>query len=327
MTKPFLSICIATYNRASYIGETIESILNQITEEVEVVIVDGASTDNTSKVVKNYVDKCKQIRYIRLPAKGGVDQDYCSAIEFSQGQMCWLFTDDDVLKPEAVSTVLREIKYNYDLIVVNAQLMNKDFSKIISDRLMRINVNEIYTVSELDKLFQLAIGYMSFIGCVVINRDLWLSRKKENYFGTEFIHIGVIFQAELSNHALVIAEPLIKIRYGNAQWSKRAFEIGMIKWPKLLNSFEHVSEHVRREHTLLNPLRKLQRILIFRSKGEYSVKEYKKWIVLDDLPIWLKITALLIALIPSGFFNFFMLNFLKIVRPDKNITIYDIENS
>ena len=44
--------------------------------------------------------------YICLPEKGGVDQDYCKAVEFAQGGMCWLFTDDDLLKPNAIKTVI-----------------------------------------------------------------------------------------------------------------------------------------------------------------------------------------------------------------------------
>ena len=78
------------------------------------------------------------------------------------------------------------------------------------------------------------VSFMSFIGCVVINRDLWLQREKKRYFGTEFIHVGVIFQAPLPGPALVIAEPYITIRFGNAQWTSRALEIWMFKWPNLI---------------------------------------------------------------------------------------------
>ena len=41
MTQPLLSICIATYNRARFIGETLDSIIPQVTPAVEIVIVDG----------------------------------------------------------------------------------------------------------------------------------------------------------------------------------------------------------------------------------------------------------------------------------------------
>ena len=155
MKTPLISICIATYNRAEYIGETLESIIPQVTDEVEIVIVDGASTDGTCDVVKSYIEACKQINYVQLPFKGGVDQDFCKAVEFAKGEYCWLFTDDDLLKPNAISTVLNEITKGYSLIIVNAQVMNKDFSKILENKRLRIDTNEIYDESMLEQLFSL----------------------------------------------------------------------------------------------------------------------------------------------------------------------------
>lgn len=327
MIKPRLSICIATYNRAGYIGETLESIIPQMTEEVEIVIVDGASTDSTCAVVEHYTAISKQVRYIRLPVKGGVDQDYCKAVEYAQGEMCWLFTDDDLLKPNAINTVINEAQKGYSLILVNGQLMNIDFSREITNRLLPIERNEIYSESELGELFQRVITYMSFIGCVVVNRNLWLQREKERYFGTEFIHVGVIFQSFLPAPALVIAEPYIAIRYGNAQWSERAFEIGMFKWSALLCSFEHISEHVRQEHSMSNPWRRLQRIIIYRAKGEYSLRDYLKWFASKNSSSLWKIAAFIIAIAPSSCLNFVLLSYLKIIRKDKLIAIYDLENN
>jgi len=325
--KPRLSICIATYNRALYIGSTLESIIPQLTEDVEVIIVDGSSTDNTRSIVESYVDKCKQIRYFRLPIKGGVDQDYCKAMEFSEGEMCWLFTDDDLLKPNAINTVLNEIKKGYCLIVVNAHLMNIDFSKEISNRLIDIQRNEIYSEFELDSFFDRVITYMSFIGCVVIKRDLWMQRNTERYFGTEFIHVGVVFQSPLPSSALVIAEPNIKIRYGNAQWSKRAFEIGMFKWTALLDSFEHLSLKVKQKYNMSNPWRRLSAFIIFRAKGEYTFTEYSKWVTLKKPSLWWKILVFFIAVTPSACLNLVILAYLKIMKKEKNILIFDLENN
>jgi glycosyltransferase involved in cell wall biosynthesis len=61
-----LSICIATYNRANYISETLNSIVAQLLDNVEVVIVDGASTDNTKEVVSIFVDKYPNFKYYLL---------------------------------------------------------------------------------------------------------------------------------------------------------------------------------------------------------------------------------------------------------------------
>jgi len=53
---PTLSICISTHNRAAFIGETLSSILCQVTTDCEIVVSDNASIDNTEAVVSQYVD-------------------------------------------------------------------------------------------------------------------------------------------------------------------------------------------------------------------------------------------------------------------------------
>ena len=165
MKKPLLSVCIATYNRAEYIGKTLESIIPQLTDEVEIVIADGASTDNTSRVVKHYAEACKQINYIQLPSKGGVDQDYCKAVELANGEYCWLFTDDDLIQPMAISTALNEIlninlsendiEYRFGVIYIknnpatsgtlkNEIFLNKDkIIQLLSQKIKKSGVKDI----------------------------------------------------------------------------------------------------------------------------------------------------------------------------------------
>jgi abequosyltransferase len=327
MTNPRLSICIATYNRASYIGETLESIIPQITEDVEVVVVDGASTDDTCNVVKSYMNICPQINYVQLLSKGGVDQDYCLAVEHARGEMCWLFSDDDLLKPDAVKTVLEEVQRGYSLIVVNTEVMNKNLSGLVESKRLKINENEVYSPSEMEQLFRRAISYMSFIGCVIVNRDLWLQRKKKCYFGTEFIHVGVIFQEPLPAPALIIAKPYITIRYGNAQWTSRSFEIWMFKWPNLLRSFACISEKTRNEYKLTNSWLGMQKLIISRAKGVFSLKEYRKWLISKELSLWWRMMAFSIALVPSSCVNLLLLLYLKIIQKKALLTIYDLENN
>ena len=112
-----LSICIPTLNRAAYISETLNSIVSQINEQVEVVIVDGGSKDGTEEIVKSYQGKFPQIRFFRSeadgsgPSIGGFDRDCNLAVELSQGEYCWLMTDDDLLLPGAIQKILHEIEY------------------------------------------------------------------------------------------------------------------------------------------------------------------------------------------------------------------------
>ncbi|MBK8051587.1 MAG: glycosyltransferase [Anaerolineales bacterium] len=62
---------IPTYNRARFIGATLDSIIPQLTGETELLVVDGASTDDTETVVRARIACCPAVRYVRLAEKAG----------------------------------------------------------------------------------------------------------------------------------------------------------------------------------------------------------------------------------------------------------------
>ncbi|MBU2575067.1 MAG: glycosyltransferase family 2 protein [Elusimicrobia bacterium] len=298
MKAPLLSICIATYNRAGYIGETLDSIIPQLDDDVELLVVDGASTDNTEDVVRKYAQKKSRIRYVRLPAKGGVDQDYDKAVEFARGEFCWLFTDDDLLKPGAVAAVKAAIKKGYDLVIVNAEVRDRELSVILQSRRIVMHDNKVYAPNAMECLFVDALDYLSFIGAVVIRRSIWLSRERRPYFGAEFIHIGVLFQKPLPGPALIIAEPYITIRFDNAQWESRRFEIWMFKWPKLVWSFKDISNEAKLAVTRREPWRNFKNLVIHRSLGGYHIQSYRKYFSSMRINFLWKFCAWLIACFP-----------------------------
>ena len=66
--NPLVSIVIPVYNGANYVSEAIESALKQTYKNIEIIVVNDGSTDNTEKIVKKYGDK---IRYF-YKENGGV---------------------------------------------------------------------------------------------------------------------------------------------------------------------------------------------------------------------------------------------------------------
>jgi abequosyltransferase len=134
-----LSVCIPTYNRAAFIGETLESILSQANGAVEVVVVDGASTDGTSEVVASFQNRIINLVYHRGSQNMGVDRDMATAVELARGEYCWLMSSDDLIKPGAISRVLEEIQSNADIYLCDITLCNSDMrpirdTKFLSDR-------------------------------------------------------------------------------------------------------------------------------------------------------------------------------------------------
>jgi glycosyltransferase involved in cell wall biosynthesis len=304
MTVPLLSICIATYNRADMIGQTLDSIISQIREEVEIVVVDGASTDDTANVMRQYQDRCPSIRYHRMPVKGGVDRDYCHAVSFATGDYCWLLTDDDVVKPGAIVTILSLLPRKYSLIILNAEVWDRALTNRVKYKQLSLESDTFYEPSSRERLFRETLSYLSFIGAVVIDRVLWNERIKEPYIGTEFIHVGVIFQKELPHGAFAVAEPCIMIRSGNAQWSPRHFSIWMIKWPDLIWSFPGISDAAKARVSPRNPWDDPLTLLLERAFGVYSRFEYHNYIKARSASRWRILIAGAVALIPGVIVNF-----------------------
>jgi abequosyltransferase len=326
-TAPLLSICIATHNRASFIGETLDSIVPQLSEEVELVIVDGASTDQTQSVVERAASLSPFVRYVRLAEKGGVDRDFCRAVEIARGNYCWLFADDDLINPGAVDAVLAEIQKGYDVIIVNATAVDLELSHILKASLLELEEDAFFGPDELERLFVTIIPYVSFIGCVVIDRHLWLKREKDVYLGTEFIHVGVIFQAPLPRGAKVLARPTVTLRYGNAQWSGRAAEIWLRTWPRLLWSFETISESVKCEKARRWSWKSLKAVVVWRAVGSYSPPTFRSIVDGNVVPLWWKTLAWGVTLLPKSPLNAVLLGYFKSVRKQDWMAIYDLSRS
>jgi abequosyltransferase len=269
-----LSICIATFRRAAYIGETLENILGQVGHHVEVVVVDGASPDDTQDVVRRIQARYPQLIYYREDTNEGVDRDFDKAVGYARGDYCWLMSDDDLLAPGAIERVLSSLRQEPDLVIVNAQVRTSDLAVVLQPNRLRMHEDRRYGAGEEDALFAATIDYLSFIGAVVIRRSLWLARDRETYFGSLFIHVGVIFQPPAISNALVIAEPLVIIRYGNAMWTARGFEIWIHKWPSLVWSFAQFKEITRAGVIARHPAESAKNLIYYRAIGAFGSAEF-----------------------------------------------------
>lgn len=321
-----LSICIATHNRGRLIGETLGSILPQLSDATELLVVDGASTDDTQQVVLTCFKDQANCRYVRLSEKGGVDRDYARAVELANGEYCWLMTDDDLMVPGAVARIDEALRTEPDLVVANARVANGDFSQTLLDRKLKIEADRIITPDSLDELLALAGDLLTFIGSVVIRRALWLGRDSARYFGSDFVHAGVIFQAPLERPAHIIAEPLVTIRYGNASWSDRTFEIWMFKWPGLVWSFDRTSESARRAVCQREPWRDLRQLVAFKARGHYTKASYTRWLKDQHASVFRRLLNWSLAAFPDRLFNRIIAAYSR-VRPLPPTALFELRRS
>ena len=95
--QPLVSVIMPAYNAELYIEEAISSILAQSYKNIELIIVDDYSQDNTPNVIKNFDDD--RIRYIRNDKNRGIAYSTNYGIEQAKGKYIALMDDDDVAFP------------------------------------------------------------------------------------------------------------------------------------------------------------------------------------------------------------------------------------
>ncbi len=276
-----LSICIPTLNRGRFIGERSEYIVAQLADDVEVVIVDGGSTDDTSIVVSRFIDRCDRIRYVQsnltksTPSNEGFDRDCDQAVTLARGEYCWLMTDDDLLSEDAVSEVLSHVHEHHDLMFVCARICSVDFQQTLVPSLPSFPGDKVYQAHDWPQFVRDVGHQLTFVGGIIIRRSVWNERSRTPFFGTGFVHVGVILSAPMKS-ALTISRPLVIIRYGNALWRGRAFDIWMFHWPQIVWSFARLSEATRAAVTPRVPFRRVKQLLWFRALGAYTSEKYRQ---------------------------------------------------
>lgn len=274
-----LSICIPTFNRAAFIGLTLDSIISQASsQDLEIVVLDGASTDNTESVVQQRASVFDRLRYIRQDTNNGFDRDCNRVVELARGEYCWLMTDDDLFKPGAVKAVLEALRRECSLIVVTSEACDYSMTRVLQRRWLNLDEDRVFGPSEMDGLFTELGDVLKYVGGIVIRRSIWLEREKESYYGSSFVYVGVIFQKSLPGEALVIAHPLISYRTGNShEFSPRMFEIMFFKWPSLVWSLA-LSQTAKQKICHSEPWRDNHSLLLYRGWGYYDWCDYERLI-------------------------------------------------
>lgn len=298
-----LTICIATYNRSHYLEITLENIAlqTQCFGDVEILIVDGNSTDSTELVSQNFSSRYPNISYLKLKEKGGVDKDYDQAVKNARGTYCWLFTDDDLIKNDAVQKVHTLLSSNTDLIIINSEICDYSLHRVLKKSAMDIQGTSGMSFSSpgRDEFFKLCGTYITFIGSIIIKKSLWTDRSREAFYGTRFIHVGVISSLSDETRALIIAEPLIKIRLGNAEWSNISFKVWTQLWPQLIWSLSNLKDETKNSICPKDPARKLKFLFWLRALGSFSKKEFDTYISMKPRSA-IKISALAISSLPQS---------------------------
>jgi len=163
--NPLVSIVIPVYNGSNYMQEAIDSALAQTYSNIEVIVVNDGSSDNTEQIAQSYRNK---IRYFKKQ-NGGVASALNFAIKEMKGDYFSWLSHDDKYAPEKIESEIRLLQTVNDksTIVYSGYIIIDDKSKIIRE----YKLDNEYSISDLNKpLFPYFNALLS--GCtLLINRE------------------------------------------------------------------------------------------------------------------------------------------------------------
>jgi O-antigen biosynthesis alpha-1,3-abequosyltransferase len=218
-----VSFCIPTRNRANFIADCLDRIIPQLSEFDEIIVLDGASTDDTEKILARYVaDDCR-IRYFRNADFHGIDRDLVQAVYLARNPWCWLMSDDDWITSGAVDVVRRYI-------ASSPCIAGASVNSLAYDRTMTYPIRTVPAVSgnrassnilfRNDRECFAALGlHFGFLSAQIVNRALWcevINRGNWDDYCNCWLLIYVIGRMLQDGHPwLYIHQPLIHYRSGN----------------------------------------------------------------------------------------------------------------
>lgn len=129
---PLISVGIPTYNGARYLAQAIQSVSDQSYQNLEIIISDNCSTDNTESIVAELQKKDNRIKYVRQNSNIGFINNFNSIPKNTTGSYVIYFADDDIYDPDFIKLLWAEYVKNpaITLAIGSVKLITADEKEI-----------------------------------------------------------------------------------------------------------------------------------------------------------------------------------------------------
>ncbi|NJY63617.1 glycosyltransferase family 2 protein [Salinimicrobium sp. CDJ15-81-2] len=251
-----ISIIIPTFNRAHFLGETLESIIDQTFQNWECIVVDDGSTDATSELMEFYCAKDRRFKYYHRPGEMLKGPSSCRNFGFKKSGGEWIkwFDSDDILLPFALEKILKHTGA-YDLIISSV--------KYIDEKKQPIDLVHRYIPAQ-NLIEDYFVGKISYYTSSPTWNRIFLEKQQElfdekirNFDDWDF-NLRMIYQKP---KVKIIEIPLLQYRLHTYSLSK---EIDNLNFNELKSEF-----YARKKH--LKVLQKVSGVdLIFLKKYDRS---------------------------------------------------------
>jgi abequosyltransferase len=260
---PLISFAIPTYNFGRFISETIRSIFDGCAyfnaSDIEVVILDGGSTDDTEDVIKRLSKIYANLKYQKNPKRGGIDRDLDEVVHLASGRYVWLFSADDTLCSGWDLHLKKALIEDPDIVLAPAMLCTLNMKSIRENPIFSADEKKSIQVWNFDgssaqieeylKASKSLEALFGFLSAVIVKTSLWNSlSKREDYYGTCWAHCARLMPAFSKQTKIVyISQVVINKRGENDSFMENGFvnriAIAIDGWTRIINEFFKEEKH------------------------------------------------------------------------------------
>ncbi len=307
-----LTICIPTYNRPELLSDCLDSVIKSIENcksEIKILVSDNCSDINYETVISQKKKKFPKIKYFRNK-KNVKDLNFYLCAKRARTKYVWIFSDDDIMKPDALSKLEINISNFNNLIVCNYDQYDFKLKKCLKENLINVNNKTNYKSAE---NVMIDFGFrLSFLSCIIFNRSHFLKlpesifNKYVKYQFPFLLSIYFILHNEcnmfFSKESLLIQRA--NQNHADKEWWYRIFVDGSSKvFNFLINmGYSKFSINKARKKLILNDIIS---DVVFRKLNNEKLRD-KSFLLINkyyDLPLHL-LLILVIIYTPNLFIKF-----------------------
>ena len=139
--KPKISIIVPIYNTEKYLDKSIQSLINQTFKDIEIILVNDGSTDNSRNICEYFKIKDKRIKVINKE-NGGPGSARNKGIEIANGEYIAFMDSDDYVEVDMYETMYNRInEYNCDIVVCQVNMVDEQGNIVLAKDNKNVNGN------------------------------------------------------------------------------------------------------------------------------------------------------------------------------------------
>ena len=290
---PLISIVMGTYNGSLFLSDQINSIISQSYTNIEIIIIDDCSTDNTFEILKVYQKNNSSIQIFQNTKNLGYIKNFERGCSFATGKLIAFSDQDDYWHVDKLKKLQNSIE-NSSLIYCNSTLCDESLKPIgveLSDRIKCMDFNNclqqaifgripghamLFKKDLLDRCLPFAEG---------VNHDWWLSFAATTYEGIKYLPESLVFYRQHTSNLFGAIGTKSKKHKSRIKKNEKVKEFGIIRariaafssfCPNAKNKEKRILNKLSESYQSFSLINNFQRMILFLKYQELLLASKKR---------------------------------------------------